>query len=152
MTVKIAGYWDLWFTHRESEYDISWRFMLKHFDVNEAIMIPKCGACDKIALDASEVPLVEMDSIEDVLLNNNELVPVIIDERGTTHLRDFQHPENALYIFGRTGGNPLDLLPDWAGATVLVESAPKHMDTSALLHPNQACSIVLYDRLMKSWQ
>lgn len=152
MTVKVAGYWDLWFSHRESEFDISWRFMLKHFAVDEVILMPDLGTCEKISLDDSEVALVEMADVHELLAANSHLTPVLVDERGTTHLHDFQHPTDALYIFGRTGGNPWDQLPDWTGATVLVESAPEQMNTSAWLHPNQACSIVLYDRLAKSWQ
>jgi hypothetical protein len=84
-----------------------------------------------------------------VLSEYSELTPIIIDERGTTTLRDFQHPKDALYIFGRTRFNPLDSLPNWSGPTVRIEGVD---ESSAWLHPNQACSIVLYDRLVKSWQ
>lgn len=152
MTVKIAGYWDSWFSHRESEYDISWRFMLKHFGVDEAILIPNCDARHKIPLDNTDTPMREMNNINEVLASTSELTPVFIDERGTTPLHEFTHPQNALYIFGRTGFAPLDGLSEWSGHTVVIESIPKLTNTAGWLHPNQACAIVLYDRLRKSWQ
>lgn len=147
---KIAGYWDVWFQHKESEYDISWRFMLKHFGADQAILIPNLGSVEKIPLDSTQVQLIEMNSIEEVLSCNKDLTPIMIDERGQTTLRDFQHPEDALYIFGRTGFNPVDSL-NWEGQSVAIEGV-EQFKSEALLHPNQACAIVLYDRLRKSWQ
>lgn len=151
MTIKVVGYWDLWFSHRENEYDASWRFMLKHFGVDEVILIPDLNAREKIPLDHTEVPLVERNSLEEVLAENSALTPVAVDERGATSLRDFSHPEDVLYVFGRTGFSPLDTLPDWSHPTVLIEGAEKYLNATAMLHANQACSIVLYDRLAKSW-
>jgi hypothetical protein len=148
--VKIAGYWDVWFQHRESEYDISWRFMIKHFGVNEIILMPNYNCTNKIPLGISEVSLIEMNNITDVLTQNPNLTPIIVDERGNTPLKNFIHPENALYIFGRTGYNPSDEL-DWKGQSVFIESIETELG-NALLHPNQACSIILYDRMQKSWQ
>ena len=148
--IKVVGYWDIWFQRKENEYDISWRFMLKHFGVDEAILIPNYNTVSKIPIDYSEVPLIEMNGISEVLSQNQNFTPIIIDERGTTSLRDFVHPENVLYIFGRTGHNPLDEL-NWSGQSVFIESVEAHKG-SAFLHPNQACSIVLYDRMMKTWQ
>lgn len=149
--VKIAGYWDLWFSHRENEYDVSWRFMLKHFGVEQAILIPNVGARVKIPLDYTEVPLLEMDSIQDVLEANPEYVPIFVDECGRAGLKEFSHPEKCLYIFGRTGFSPLGTCGIHQPQSIFIEGVPKHAGVG-LLHPNQACSIVLYDRLAKSWQ
>lgn len=148
MTVKIAAYWDVWFQHRENEYDICWRFMVKHFGVNEIIMLPNMNATEKIVLDYTEVPLVEMNNIHEVLAVNPDLTPIMVDERGTTSLQEFQHPENVLYIFGRTGYNPMDQFSPWTGQSVVIPSIPQYMG-DALLHPNQAAAIILYDRMNK---
>lgn len=148
--VKVVGYWDIWYKHKESEYDISWRYMLKHFGVDEVILIPNLNIVEKIPIDYTEVPLIEMNNISEVLSANPTLTPILIDERGTTSLRNFTHPENVMYIFGRTGHNPFDEL-NWKGTSVHIESVEKHLG-DALLHPNQACSIVLYDRKNKLWQ
>jgi hypothetical protein len=150
MTVKVAGYWDIWFQHKEHEFDVSWRFMLRHFGVSEVCLMPNLNLKDKVSSgNPPEVLLIEMDKVEDVLDKNKELVPVIIDERGTVTLKNFKHPEDAIYIFGRTGFNPLDTLTNWPGITVRIEGVD---ESSAWLHPHQACSIVLYDRLVKQWQ
>jgi hypothetical protein len=148
--IKIVGYWDIWYQHKESEYDISWRFMLKHFGVDEVILIPNYNTTSKISWDSSEVPLVELDSVTEALQLNPNLTPIMVDERGTTSLKSFIHPENVMYIFGRTGFNPMDEL-QWSDESIFIESTPSQLG-NALLHPNQACSIVLYDRLTKSWQ
>jgi len=145
--VKVAGYWDVWYQHKENEYDTSWRFMLKHFNVDEIILMPNLNSAELIPLDYSDTSLIEMDNITQVLEANPDLIPIMIDERGNTPLKDFVHPENVLYIFGRTGFNPMDEL-NWQGQSVFVESVQSELG-NAWLHPNQACSIVLYDRLMK---
>lgn len=149
--IKVAGYWDKWFHHKENEYEVCWRFMLRHFGVDQISMIPNIGAREKLPLDYTDTELIEMDSIYDVLNANTNLVPVILDERGTTPLREFKHPENVLYIFGSTGRNPLDELQSWNGWSVNIEGNSQYVK-DALLHPHQACSILLYDRMVKLWQ
>lgn len=124
--------------------------MLKHFGIDQAVLIPNLNMVEKLPIDYTEVPFVEANNISEVLENNPELVPIMIDERGSTPLRDFVHPENVLYIFGRTGFNPYDSLK-WEGESVFIESVKEHLGVG-WLHPNQACSIVLYDRMTKSWQ
>ena len=146
--ITIVGYWDKWFQHKENEYEVCWRFMLRHFGVDKIIMIPKLDARSKLPLDYTDAELVEMNSIEEVLQEHSDLVPVIVDERGTTSLREFIHPENAMYIFGSTGVNPLDILQPWSGQLVNIEGNSQYVN-DALLHPHQACSIILYDRIMK---
>jgi len=149
--IKVAGYWDIWFSHKENEYDICWRFMLKHFGVDQAIMLPQLNVSSRIQLDHTEVELIEMDSIEDVINLNINLVPIMIDERGATSLKTFEHPDNALYIFGRTGENAMDKFDVWNGHSVYIDSV-ESCNGMPLLHPHQACSIVLYDRMTKQWQ
>jgi len=151
MTIKVAGYWDKWFQHKENEYDVCWRFMLRHFGVDQINMVPNLGVRERLSIDYTDTPLIEMDSIQDVLATNPEMVPIIVDERGTTSLRDFVHPINALYIFGCTGKNPLDALQPWNGKSVNIEGNSEYVK-DALLHPHQACSIILYDRMNKLWQ
>lgn len=148
--VKVLGYWDVWFQHRESEYDISWRFMLKHFGVEEIILIPNTNTVLKLPLDFTDSHLSERDNIEEVLKDNPHLTPILVDEGGDVSLKNFKHPENVLYIFGRTGFSPKSTLPGNL-QSVYIEGVDSHIG-DALLHPNQACSIMLYDRMVKSWQ
>jgi len=148
--VKVAGYWDIWYQSKENEYDISWRFMLRHFKIDEMYLMPHYNISNNmpLQLDHTEVKLTELDNIEDVIKLNGDLTPVMIDERGRTPLQEFIHPDNVLYIFGRTGFSPWT--ENWVGESVFVESHASQLG-NALLHPNQACSIVLYDRMVKQW-
>lgn len=151
MAIKVAGYWDKWFERKTNEYNVCWKFMLRHFGVDQIFMIPNVNARERLALDYTDTEMIEMDTIQDVLTANPDMVPIIVDERGTTALRDFTHPENALYIFGSTGKNPLDALQPWNGISVNIEGNSEYVK-DALLHPHQACSIILYDRMNKLWQ
>jgi hypothetical protein len=139
--IYIAGVWDMWLSP-EQEYSIQWRFLLKHFDVSTLFMTPIKGVQGE--------GLIEASSLTEVLESNSHLTPVVVDENSPNQLRDFEHPHGeTLYIFGRVGYSPLESL-NWGGHSTRIEaSSNKH---SPFLHPNQAAAIVLYDRLVKSWQ
>lgn len=150
MAVKVVGYWDAWFQSRENEYDVCWRFMLKHFGVDQIIMLPRLGIRENLPLDYTDTDMIEMNTIHEALAANPELTPIMVDERATTPIQEFQHPENVLYIFGRTGKNPMDEFTPWTGQSVVIPGVPQYMG-DPLLHPHQACSIILYDRMNKLW-
>lgn len=147
--VKVAGLWDVWLQHKAQEYDALWRFMLKHFGVDQAIMVPWTGTVEQLPLDHTDVELVELRDLDEVIQKNPQLVPVVVDEFGKQPLDAFEHPKDVLYIFGRTGRSALEEL-HWEGKSVFIEGADPA--GSSLLHPHQACALVLYDRLVKSWQ
>jgi hypothetical protein len=148
--VKVAAMWDVWLPIKAQQYDVHWRFMLKHFGVDQMAMTPWTGVVEQLPLDHTDTELVEMRNLDEIISCNPDLVPVVVDENGRTPLDAFKHPANALYIFGRTGRSAMEEL-HWEGDSVRIEgvSAAKGV---GLLHPNQACALVLYDRLVKSWQ
>jgi|SRR3989344_6016701 len=151
--VKVAGCWDTW-EATEQEYLIHWRFMTKHFGVDTLYMTPVTGLADKLknSLDYTESKFVELPSLEDVIKANPKLTPVIVDENGATELSEFKHPDNALYLFGRVSYSPLESLKG-EKLSVRIPSWSKHSNASlGLLHPHQAASIVLYDKMTKLWQ
>lgn len=71
-------------------------------------------------------------------------VPVVVlEEQGDTLLRDFVHPEDCVYVFGRSCLNG-------------IQNMVKHDHVVRIATPKEIClfgvsavSIVLYDRLMK---
>jgi hypothetical protein len=148
--VKVAAMWDIWLPIKAQQYDVHWRFMLKHFGVEEIILCPWSGTAEQMSLDHTDTELEETRDLDEAIQRNPTLTPVVIDECGKTPLDAFVHPPNALYIFGRTGRSALEEL-HWEGESVFIEGAHP-AERVGLLHPNQACALVLYDRLVKSWQ
>jgi len=152
-TVIVAGCWDIW-EDAKQEYLVHWRFMTKHFGVDTLYMTPVTGLADKFKnrLDYTETKFIELPTLEDVIKANPEFTPVIVDENGATELREFKHPENALYLFGRVSHSPLEFLKRQE-LSVRIPSWSKHKNASlGLLHPHQAAAIVLYDKMTKLWQ
>ena len=136
MTVRVAGIWELGWKAPISEHDV-WSYMLRDFGVNEWIMCPVSG------IDSNKVT--EMATLTDVVSAASETI-VIVDEKGEIPLHEFEHPENALYVLGKANFSPLAL---GVGMSVRVETPT---DSQGLLWPDQAIAIVLYDRMVKSWQ
>lgn len=95
--IKVAGAWEHgWDLTTEAEYHL-WNFPCRAYAVDEWYMAPISDMPDRGKL------LTQVPSIEDAILLNPDLVPVFVEENGETDLLDFQHPSNALYIFGRAG-------------------------------------------------
>jgi len=67
---------------------------------------------------------------------------VLFDEQGKTSLHDYDHPENAVYVFGRTHQN--NLLEMDHDDSVVIEYPGKSM-----LFGVTACAIALDDRYRK---
>lgn len=149
--VKVAGCWDTW-EEADREYLIHWRFMIKHFGVDTLYMTPVTGIEQQPRADNNDVPLHELPSLADVIANNQDLTPVIVDENGSTVLHEFKHPKKALYLFGKVGLSPLESLPQCKISVRIPSWAIDPNSSLGLLHPHQAAAIVLYDRRSKSWQ
>jgi len=129
----------------EQEYATQWRFLLSHFQVDTFCMTPATGALHQVYCK-HDVELTELGSLDDAVRIWQDCEPVAIDENGELPLGGFEHPENALYLFGRTGATPMSQ----GRKSVYIECASG--DRKPLLHPHQAAAIVLYDRLRKSWR
>ena len=72
---------------------------------------------------------------------------IFVDISGDIELQDFVHPENALYVFGKGGTNPIVYKEE--EDVVLSVRTPAEMGH---LFPHQVASIILYDRMNKQWQ
>lgn len=134
-TVKIAGCWDERMLPTSAiEYNSRWKFLVIGFQLNEIYMTPVTGF-DKVT---------ELENLMNAVSINPELVPVLVDECSSNTLQQFQHPKDALYLFGRTGHS---IFGGWKGKSVGIEYPG---ELSSYLQPDQAAAIVLYDRMMKS--
>jgi hypothetical protein len=136
-TVKIAGCWDtLMLPSPAVEYNSRWRFLVRGFDLDGIYMAPVMG-CQRV---------IEVEDIMEAVEVNKNLVPVLVDECSPNQLQSFEHPQDALYIFGRTG---MSFFGGWEGVSVSIEHPHK---LTSYLQPDQAAAIVLYDRMIKSWR
>jgi len=138
--IKVAGMWELGWNTPIKEMDL-WQYPLQEFGVDELIMAPISGIKAKV---------IEVATIKDAITDNPGLTPVFCHELGDVEIKDFAHPENALYIFGRANYSPFNNI---AGGDLSIRIATKL--NKGMLWPHQAASIILYDRFKKqddSWQ
>lgn len=140
-SVKIVGLWELGWNTPIKEIDL-WEFPLRDFGVDAFYMCPVSG------IEHSMVE--ERHSLEDLLKEAREdgITVVFVDEKGTTPLKNFRHPENVLYVFGKSGLNPLTAYGQKEDLSVVIETKAN----GGMLWPHQAAAIVLYDKMKKSWQ
>jgi hypothetical protein len=118
--IRLAGCWDIWNTPAE-EYAKMWQFLLRGYCVDQFFMTPASGLGDQLQRDHLEGlrEITEYDTMAEVIVANPGFTPIVLDENGTTELRTFVHPENALYMFGRTGQSLLETL-NWTGESVYI--------------------------------
>ena len=98
MTVKVVGHWERAWRSPLEEFN-SWIHPLREFGVDEFYMCPVSG------IDRPRVK--ERQEVLNVFEENPDLVRVFVDEDADVELQDFVHPENALYVFGKTQFSPL---------------------------------------------
>ena len=132
--VVVAGIWEAGWNTPIKELDL-WQYPLKDFGVDELAMTPVSG------ISTNKVK--EFHSVEEII-QHYELPVIICTEYGETDLEEFKHPENALYLFNRTSGGNLPVVPDH---TLRINTKLN----KGLLWGHQAASIILYDRV-KKWQ
>ncbi len=135
--IKVAGVWELGWNTPFMEYEL-WRMLMREFQLDEWYMTPVTG------IDKGRDRVTETRHIRDCISLNPDFTPIFVDEDGDENLSDFIHPENALYILGKVGGSPKTK----SDLSLRVETPAG----KGLLWPHQILSIILYDRMKKSWQ
>lgn len=141
--VKVAGLWELGWNTPLAEAWL-WQFVLRDFEVHDWFMSPVSG----IKVTEPGLTLVEYPSIVDTLDANPEQ-RVFVDEAGEISLPNFEHPEDVIYVFGSAGTSPMrQRLVRESDLTVSIPT----IQNAGVLWPHQCLLIVLYDRLIKSWQ
>jgi hypothetical protein len=132
--VEIAGLWELGWSAPLTE-SVQWEMVLREFGVERLNMTPVSG------IDERWVH--EYPTLDELLADRSHLVPVFVDEGGAVELKDFDHPPNVLYVFGKVTFSPFSAI---AGehTSIRIDSVKPGM-----LLPHQAAALVLYDRFSK---
>jgi tRNA(Leu) C34 or U34 (ribose-2'-O)-methylase TrmL len=139
--VKVASYWELGWYAPITEVSLL-EFALKEFRVDSLHMVPFTG------LSHSNNYLNEYKSFEELIEANSDSTLVFVDEGADEVLSNFEHPDNVLYVFGRTGFSPLEVYRNHGGTRQLSVSIETPQSTG-LLWSHQAASVLLYDRALK---
>jgi len=128
--IEVAGTWELGWSAPITEVD-QWWTVMREFNVERLNMTPISGIAKNWV---HEYPSF------DELLADRPLTPVFITENAPVELRDFEHPEDALYVLGKVSYSPFsDLSQDHLSVRI---DSPK----PGMLWPHQALAIVLYNR------
>jgi hypothetical protein len=148
MAPTVVGSWELGYSAPLTESYL-WAWPLRDFGVVDWRMWPVSG----IKCPEQQVSLTEYPTIDDALAGLTGQRVYLEPSNGTfpldpIWLHDFEHPEDAIYIFGSVYFNPtVGRLTE----NDLVVQMPTLHDTGVPF-PHQICVAVLYDRLVKSWQ
>jgi hypothetical protein len=115
-----------------------WRFVVQEFAVDLWTMAPTSGIADP--------GIHEFPTIEAILDEyRGTYTPVFVDESAEEDLETFQHPESAIYVFGRVGSAPYRTDRTELDRAVRVRTPTD----SGLLWPHQIAAILLHDRNTK---
>lgn len=87
------------------------------------------------------VELTLLNPSDNMIFETDEIV-VIVDEQGVCDIEDFVHPEDCVYVFGRTHMNKLIKTPHDFSVRIAYEG-------KNCLFGSQACAIILEDRRRK---
>jgi len=132
--IAVAGTWELGWQVPITESEL-WLMVLKEFKIHQLHMTPVTGIAKKW--------ISEYSSFDELLSSLESFTPVFVDENGATELDDFDHPEDALYVFGKGTYSPFS------------HRATQHLSVRigtpkpGCLWPHQALAIVLHDRERK---
>ncbi len=118
-----------------------WQFALKALGCTEVYELPGVGT----PLRAS----IKLETLHDLLRYHGDAKVVVVQNRegdfiqGDQDLRDFEHPDEAIYVFG--GSQTRMRVDDFYGTSPV---AHVYIPTGDLM-PSQAGAIVLCDRILK---
>lgn len=139
--VRVAGLWELGWNTPIKEAEL-WEYPLRDFGVERWFMTPVSGIVGPFVVERCDLcEVIDEHRAENVSV-------VFVDERGLTPLRRFDHPPNVLYVFGKTSLNPLTAYGKPGDASVVIETQHR----LGALWAHQAATLVLYDRMVKTWR
>ena len=148
--IAVAGHWEIGYSTpiQEANY---WNLVLRDFGVSEWAMWPVSGVRHN---EQHKVRLREFHDLPAILDHYAHLPRVYLEPRRsfgsdeTTWLHDFKHPEDCLYIFGSAHFNPTIGHVQDRDSVVSIAT----VDNAGVPWAFQCLMVVLYDRLVKSWQ
>lgn len=139
--IAVAGHWELEWNTPIKEAEL-WNLMLRDFSVNDWRMFPVTGIRQN---EWREVLLREYPDLPTLLQDAQDYTHVYLEPNGGVELEEFEHPENAMYIFGSARFRPSsgNIRPQDKSVYI------KTIQDKGLLWPTQVLPVVLYDRLKK---
>ena len=142
MAILVAGIWELGWNVPLNESWL-WTFPLREFGVMNWHMTPVTGIIHNES--HTDMVLTEHHTTQEMVQSiPPEYVRVFIDEKGATPLKDFKHPKNAAYLFGKAGESPISCKRE--------EDVSVYIPTIAnngVMCPHQVLVAVLYDIFSK---
>ena len=132
--VEVGGLWELGWSAPLTELT-QWEMVMRSFGVERLNMAPVSG------IDKRWV--YEYPTMEALLEDRVNLTQVFVDESGEQEVFEYQHPQDALYIFGKATYSPFSSLAK--------DKVSLRIDClkMGMLWPHQALAIVLHDRHSK---
>jgi len=154
MTVGLLFIWDRGWSHPDYELNM-WLDIATAFDVDFVAMVPNLKYGER-----SEKPyLYQYDSVEgaldDIKSKYENITFVFLEPKSIADannvpcesLTTFDHPKDALYIFGNSSRSNIGLVNiDRGDKVVYVPTIVEHQIWSI-----QVVAVVLYDRAKKAW-
>ena len=148
--IKVAGHWEIgYMTPIQEQY--YWSYPIRDFEVTEWLMTPVSGIHNQEHLN---MDLIEFKDTKEMLQSCEDLKRVFIEPRtqhqnpDTIWLHEYSHPEDCVYIFGSAHFNPTLGHAREEDDVVSI----KTKKDGGILWSNQCVAMVLYDRMVKSWQ
>lgn len=132
--IAVAGCWELGWSSPIKEYDL-WRFLIDEYKIDAWFMCPVTGIQKKVS---------ELSTMADIFNANEGMEIVHMDEKGEESLVEFEHPEDALYVFGKASYSPMRSIG--GGRSVQIPTPTN----GGRLWPHQALAILLHDRMVKN--
>ena len=147
--IKVLGHWEIGY-HAPITEQYYWSLPIRDFEVDEWNMVPVSG----IKAAEEKVPITEWPTYDAFFQANPDLTRIFIEPRTeyhnpvTTWLHEFKHPQDCVYVFGSAHFNPTLSYCRKEDEIVSI----KTVQDKGVLWADQALCIVLYDRMVKSWQ
>jgi hypothetical protein len=149
LTVGLLFIWDESWFHPYAELTL-WHDLAVSYNVELLIMVP-----DLRIYQFQDIKLEKYSTVEEGINAHPELTKVFLEPKSTADqnnipcesLSTFDHPSNALYIFGNSGRTNTGLVNlDRGDKVVYVPTL-----TDKQIWSVECAGIVLYDRCKKAW-
>lgn len=151
MGISVVGAWELGYNAPLTEAPF-WSYVLREFNITDWWMWPVSGI--RNSEENQGVHLEERNSLPEILSEvsgtrvfveaQSKVHPVTM---GSDWLHDFEHPDDAIYIFGSAYHN--SAVQSWSDGDL--QLSIKTEQDRGVLWPHQCLLTILHDRMVKSW-
>jgi len=139
--------WDSGWFHPQTELNL-WHDLAMSFSADLLVMVP-----DLKVYDYQDIAFEKFEDVESALAEHSDLTAVFLEPKDIiesnnltgTSLVDFQHPQDALYLFGNSGRSNIGLYDASQGHQLVYVPTP----ISRQFWSVQVAAIVSFDRAKK---